>query len=74
MKAKRVKLSDQLRNAIENSGKSRYLICKETGIGEATMSRFMHGTGGLSVDSLDRIADCLGLNITAKKPCRKKGE
>jgi transcriptional regulator with XRE-family HTH domain len=72
MKAKRTKLSDQLRQAIDASGKSRYQVCKETGIGQPTLSRFMHGQGGLSIDSLDRLADCLGLDITARSKGRTK--
>jgi len=74
MKAKRVKLTDQLRRAIEGGLKSRYQIAKETGIDEATLSRFIHGKGGLSMEGLDSIADCLGLNLTTvSKPRAKKG-
>ena len=40
-------LTNQLRKAIDAGGKSRYQIAKETGIDEATLSRFMHGKGRL---------------------------
>lgn len=74
MTRKRITLSAQLRRLIDASGKSRYQIAAETGIDEATLSRFMHGKGGLSMDGLDRIADCLGLNLTTEgKPQRRKG-
>jgi transcriptional regulator with XRE-family HTH domain len=74
MKSKRTKLSDQVRRAIDASGKSRYRICKEAAIGQPTLSRFMHGIAGLSIESLDRLADCLGLNITMdNRPHKQKG-
>ena len=74
MRRKRVKLSDQLRAMISSSDKSMGQIARESGIDIATISRFMHGKGGLSVDGLDRIADCLGLNITTgSKPRKRKG-
>lgn len=73
MSKKRIRLSDQLRQAIETSGKSRYQIGKETGIDPATLCRFMQEQSGLSTDGLDRIADCLGLNfIVEEKPQRAK--
>ena len=71
MKAKRVKLSDQIRNAIDGAGDSRYALCKQIGMSQATMSRFMSGAGGLSVEMLDRVADVLDLNITAGAKAKK---
>lgn len=50
---------------MDASGLSRYRIAKEIGIGEATMSRFMTGKGGLSMASLDRLAGLLGLEIAS---------
>jgi hypothetical protein len=64
---KREKLSDQVRRAVEASGQSRYAICKALGLAQATMSRFMCRQGGLSMDSLDALADLLDLNITVGK-------
>jgi transcriptional regulator with XRE-family HTH domain len=69
---KRERLRDQVRRAVDASGRSRYAICKALGLAEATMSRFMNGRGGLSMDSLDALADLLGLNITVGKPTRTK--
>lgn len=70
MSAKRLKLSDQLRRAIETADKSRYVLWQETGIDQATLSRFMAGKGGLSVDGWDRLAEALGLELVART---KKG-
>ncbi len=67
MARRRVTLSDQVRAAVDASGLSRYRICKETGLSQAAMSRFMSGQGGLSMKALDRVADLLDLNITTGK-------
>ena len=63
--------SDQIRRAVDRSGFSRYRIWQEIGIDQALMSRFMSGQGGLSIQSLDRLAKLLGLTVSVKKP--KKG-
>ena len=74
MARKRIRFSDQLRKAIEASEMSRYEIGQETDIDPATLCRFMHDEGGLSMDGLDRIADCLGLNLsTETKPRKARG-
>lgn len=70
MSAERVKLSDQIRQAVDESGLTRYRICKTLKVAESTMSRFMAGKGGLSLAVLDGLADLLDLNITTK---RKEG-
>ena len=69
---RKVLLSDQIRAVVEKSDLSRYRICKETGIDKGAMSRFMSGDVGLSLDSLDRLADLLDLRISTS-PKRRKG-
>ena len=59
--------SDQIRGAIDSSGYSRYAICKRIDVDQSTMSRFMNGNGGLSMDVLDRLAGLLGMRITIDK-------
>jgi transcriptional regulator with XRE-family HTH domain len=74
MARKPTKLSDQIRQAIETCGKTRYQIGQETGIDQATLCRFMSGKGGLSIPVLDRLGEYLGLNITTEsKPRKPKG-
>lgn len=68
MGRKRVPLSDQVRKAVMASGLSRYRISKELGIAESTMSRFISGQGGLSMEYLDALAELLNLNIVAGSP------
>jgi transcriptional regulator with XRE-family HTH domain len=61
--AKRLSLSDQVRQAVDASGLSRYRICKHLDLTESTMSRFMSGEGGISMAMLDKLADLLNLNL-----------
>jgi transcriptional regulator with XRE-family HTH domain len=65
-----MKLSDQIRRAVDASGLSRYRIAKEIGVAESTMSRFMAGSG-LETANLDALADLLGLDITVGKKAKK---
>jgi transcriptional regulator with XRE-family HTH domain len=69
----RIKLSDQLRRAVDNCGQTRYAISKATGIAESTLSRFMAGERGLPMKTLDKLADFLDLDIIAGKRRRAKG-
>lgn len=71
MGKKRVKLSEQIRRAVDGCGMTRYAISKETGIDQATLCRFMSGERGLPMKTLDKLADFLDLNITAGKRKRK---
>ena len=64
---------DQARQAIEASEKTRYRIWQETGITEAQLSRLMKGKSGLSIESLEILADCLGLEVVIRKKKRTKG-
>ncbi len=67
MSKRRAKLSDQIRRAVDDCGQSRYRISKETGIDASTLSRFASGERGLPMNTLDRLADYLDLNITVGK-------
>ena len=68
------KLTDQLRTAIEDSGLSHYRVCKEIGLDQSTLSRFMSGKAGLALDTVDKLGDLLGLQlIMGRKPAKEKG-
>ena len=71
MGKRRTKLSDQVRQAVEASGLSRYAIGKAARIDKAVMSRFMASKGHLSMPTLDALADVLNLNIIAGEAGRK---
>ncbi len=65
-KSKPNKLSDQLRQAIAESGSSRYRIAQETGIDESALAKFFNGQRGLSLPSLDALVEYLGLELVQK--------
>ncbi len=73
MSKKPLALSDQLRQAIEQSGQSRYAISKETGIDESVLSKFVRGLRGMSLDSVDALAEHLGLRLTTDDEPQRKG-
>lgn len=66
------KLSDQLREFIENAPIGQNQIARESDLDRATLSRFLNKTGGLSVDGLDRIAGVLGLELVESKQSKAK--
>jgi transcriptional regulator with XRE-family HTH domain len=75
MARKRTKLlTDQLRDAIEDSGLTRYEIAKGTGIDESALAKFYNGHRGLSMTALDALGAYLELTITLGRTPGKKGE
>jgi len=70
-KKQRLSLSDELRQAVERSGLSRYSIWQQTGIDQGSLSKFMDGERGLGMESIDKLADLLGLHIVAKPERRR---
>ena len=56
-------MTDQVRQAIDDSGLTRYRIAQDTGIDESTLAKFYHGTRGLSLDNLDLLCERLGLRF-----------
>lgn len=58
------RLVDSIRRAVETSGKTRYLIAKESGVSAGQLSRLVNGERGMTVDTIERLADYLGLRIT----------
>jgi hypothetical protein len=67
-------LTDQLRQAIDDSGLTRYRIAKETGMDESALAKFYNGHRGLSMDALNALGECLQLRITLGRRPGKKGE
>lgn len=67
-------LTDQLRQAIDDSGLTRYRIAKETGISESTLSKFYLGQRGLSMEALNALSECLQLTIHLGRKPETKGK
>lgn len=72
--AKEPTFSDQLREAIDTCGKSRYRLAQETGVSQAQLCRFMAGQG-LGMANIDSLCRHLGLELRPRrKASRRKGK
>ena len=67
-------LTDQLRQAIDDSGLTRYRIAKETGISESALAQFYNGHRGLSMEALNGLGVYLQLTIHLGRKPDKKGK
>jgi transcriptional regulator with XRE-family HTH domain len=68
-------LTDQLRQAIDDCGLTRYQIAKASGIDESALAKFYNGRRGLSMNALNALGIFLQLTITlGRKPGPKKGD
>ncbi len=75
MAEKRIKkLTDQLRQAIDDCGLTRYEIAKQTGIDESALAKFYNGHRGLSMEALNALGEHLELKIILGKKPTKKGK
>ena len=68
------KLTDQLRQAIDDCGLTRYEIAKQTGIDESALAKFYNGRRGLSMEALNALGEFLQLKITLGRKPDKKGK
>jgi transcriptional regulator with XRE-family HTH domain len=59
--------SEQLKRAIRESALSRYALSQATGVDQGTLSKFLAGQRGLSLDSVDKLVDALGMTLTFQK-------
>lgn len=64
-------LSDQVKQAIDDSGQTRYAIAKATGIDESALAKFYNGQRGITTDTLDRLGSYLGLRIVMDRKAKK---
>jgi hypothetical protein len=70
------KLSDQLRRYLTETAEASSLrqVSRDTRIDVSTLSRFLSGAGGLSVEGLDRLGKTLKLELRRIRQWRvKKG-
>jgi DNA transposition AAA+ family ATPase len=75
MATKRTKqLTDQLRQAIDDCGLTRYQIAKESGIDESALAKFYNGHRGLSMEALNALGECLQLTIHLGRKANTKGK
>ena len=67
-------MTDQLRQAIDDSGLTRYRIAKETGISESALAQFYNGHRGLSMEALNALGEFLQLKIMLGRRPHQKGK
>lgn len=65
------KLTEQLREAIDGSGMSRYAVAKAIGLDQSTLSRFMSGKAGLALDTVDKLGELLALKLVVTTKVEK---
>jgi len=69
--AKKQRFSDMLRHAVERSKLTRYRISLQTGIAQSILSRFIHQGAGVSMANIDKLFDCLDLEIVVRTPAKR---
>jgi transcriptional regulator with XRE-family HTH domain len=64
-----------IKKAIEQRNQTRYGIAKGSGIAQSQLSRLMSGKTGLNVETVELLADYLGLEIIIqpKRRTTRKG-
>jgi ribosome-binding protein aMBF1 (putative translation factor) len=65
-------IAEQLREAIEQSGMSRYRISQLSGISEAVLSRFASGQTDLTLSNTDKLCAALGLKVVLKPEAKTR--
>jgi transcriptional regulator with XRE-family HTH domain len=66
-------MGDRLREILSKEGKTAYRVCKDLGIDQGEMSRFINKKVNLTLSRLEMVADYLGydLVLVKRKPPRK---
>lgn len=64
-------LTEQLRRHVGHCGTSQRSVAIAAGIDPATLSRFMTGQRGLSMEALDALGQYFNLELVVRKPDRK---
>ncbi len=73
MAKRSVPISDQLRAAIRDCGRTIYRVSKDCGIAESQLHNFVNGKCGVGLQNLDTLCDYVGLELRpAKRPPKKR--
>ena len=69
------RMVESIRDAIEASGRSQYELSAASGVSRGQLSRLMRGERRVGPESLEALADALGLEfvLRAKRRQRRKG-
>ena len=72
MGAKTPNIEEQLRDAIRNSGLSRYRLSKLTGVSDGLLANFVNCKRSVTMTTAAKLAEALGLELTPAKRARKE--
>jgi transcriptional regulator with XRE-family HTH domain len=64
---------EAIKAALESCGESRAQVARGSGVAESQLSRLVTGERGLSMDSAEKLADYMGLEIVVRPKRRRKG-
>jgi plasmid maintenance system antidote protein VapI len=64
-------ISEQLKKAVRDYDGSVYAVSKGARVAAPTLSRFMAGTRGIHVETVDKLAAFFGLELTPKATATK---
>ena len=64
--------ADMVTGAINECGLSRYELAKRTGVSEAALSRIVRGERRMTLETLDRLAAEIGIELRRVKVRRRK--
>ncbi len=70
--AEKRRIAEQIRTAIDESNLTPSEIARRSGIDKSIISRFMSGKGGLTLESIEKLAPVLGLRIVGGKRLKKR--
>jgi transcriptional regulator with XRE-family HTH domain len=59
--------ANEIKAIMDEKGVTAYRLSKGTGIDKAALSRFFSGERGMSVESIDKLLDYLGYEMTIRK-------
>ncbi|MDX2146544.1 MAG: helix-turn-helix domain-containing protein [Planctomycetota bacterium] len=65
-------LTEAITAAVKASDQSPYAIAKGAGVARSQLSRMMRGESGMTADTIERLADYLGLRITIESKAPSK--
>jgi DNA-binding phage protein len=66
-------ITELIQDAIRSSGVSRYAISKATGVGQDHLCHFLKGESSMSLATVDKLMDALGLEIVIRPRRARKG-
>ena len=66
-------LTNAIAAAVKASDQTPYAIAKDAGVARSQLSRLLSGERGLNSDTIERLADYLGLEIVIRPKRTRKG-